>query len=341
MRTGGRAGRPDRELSSSVPTPPAVRYTLLSDHTLWLTVDAHILRLARPWVPVTARPDERADRTGPSIAVTTERDARPPRLPSRPPTLHIGAVRAWIDDDEGTTLLVGGTGVFGLLEQAAHRARIVVPTTAGDQAAADVQPMLTISSALLLGRIGQMLLHAGAVVTDGGRGWLVVGDARSGKSTTTVSLAASGWRLLSDDQVVLRRFRGSDLRVEGWLRPIHLDDGWTRRSPTGNRTTVGPSALGLHLTQGPVRIAGTLHTVVVANRPTKASALAAASAFTGLVRQSPWLLADRTVAPSSVELLSALALLPRYAISLGRDTFGDPRALRDRVLPVLAVQGTA
>jgi hypothetical protein len=54
----------------------------------------------------------------------------------------------------------------------------------------------------------------------------------------------------------------------------------------------------------------------------------ASEAFVGLVRQSPWLLADRRVAPAMVERLSTLARLPRYAVSLGYDTFGDPPALK-------------
>jgi hypothetical protein len=249
-------------------------------------------------------------------------------------------VRAWLDNLGETALMIGGTGTFGQIDRSRHRARLVVPARSGDAAAMDLQPMLTIAAAILLGRIGRILLHAGAVVAEDGRAWLVVGDARSGKSTTSVSLTASGWALLSDDQVVVRASEAGDLSVEGWLRPLHLDAGWDTHAPTGTRNTVEPASLGLRVAQGPIELAGTLHCSVAAERPTHAEGISAGQAFIGLVRQSPWLLADRPVAPTIVERLSAVARLPRYALSLGRDTFGEPMALRAALPRELHRSGT-
>ncbi len=63
--------------------------------------------------------------------------------------------------------------------------------------------------------------------------------------------------------------------------------------------------------------------------------MAAGDAFTGLVRQSPWLLADRVVAPSLADILSAVARLPRFSLRLGLDTFGRPDRLRALLTPAL------
>ena len=280
------------------------------------------------WLPTGVRLAEHGGRPAASIGVLASADAGQSTPPDSPPTLRIGNVRAWLDGKADTAILVGGSSAVGGIDLSGHRARLVVSPGAGEAAAAELQPMLTIAAALLLGRIGRILLHAGAVVATDGRAWLVVGDARSGKSTTCVSLAASGWGLLSDDQVVLQGSGEGDLRVEGWRRPLHLDEGWDRRRPTGSRKTVAPAALGLRLAAGPIELAGTLHTSVAAARPTTAATLSAGDAFIGLVRQSPWLLADRAAAPAIVDRLSALARLPRLTLSLGCDTFGQPDALR-------------
>lgn len=322
-------------------TRPPDRYLLFADGALALTVEEQCLRFMGAWLPTGAQRAEHAGRPAASIVVLTGGDVGQSSPPDFPPTLRIDNVRAWLDGDADTAILVGGSSAVGGIDLPGHRARLVVSPGADEAASAELQPMLTIAAALLLGRIGRILLHAGAVVASDGRAWLVVGDARSGKSTTCVSLAASGWGLLSDDQVVLRGSGMGNLHVEGWRRPLHLDVGWEDRRPTGARKTVAPAALGLRLAAGPIEIAGTLHTSVAAARPTTASMMPAGDAFIGLVRQSPWLLADRAAAPAIVDRLSALARLPRLTLSLGLDTFGRPDALRTVVENTLTRNGIA
>lgn len=316
---------------------PPVSHAVLADGVLALSVDSTCRPLLGSWLPFGAAAAAASGPVGASIAIASTPDAGRPRVPSVPSTLRIGDVRAWVQDD--TALLIGGTGAIGRIDQTRRHADVRVPSRRGE-AAADLQPMLTIAAALLLGRLGRILLHAGAVVADDGRAWLVVGDARSGKSTTCVSLASSGWQLLSDDQVVLHASGEGGLMAEGWLRPLHLDEGWSTGKPTGSRTTIPPPALGLRITTGLVEIAGTLHTSVTAARPSAVSIMTAGESFIGLVRQSPWLLADRAAAPAIVERLSALARLPRRAVSLGRDTFGRPRALRTVIERAPDVRGS-
>jgi hypothetical protein len=317
-------------------------YALVADGALTLTIDESCTPLTGSWIPTSARRAAAGSGLTPdaSIVVVRGDEAPVPEPPDAPATLRIGAVRAWLDTQGETALMIGGAGSFGEIDRPRHRARLAVRIGGSDATAMDLQPMLTIAAAILLGRIGRILLHAGAVVAEDGRAWLVVGDARSGKSTTSISLAASGWALLSDDQVVLQGSEVGDLSVEGWLRPLHLDEGWDAHVPTGTRNTVAATSLGLRVIRGPIALAGTLHTSVAAGQPTHAEGMSAGEAFIGLVRQSPWLLADRPVAPSIVERLSAVARLPRFALSLGRDTFGEPMALRAALLRGLERSGT-
>ena len=137
----------------------------------------------------------------------------------------------------------------------------------------------------------------------------------------------TGSSLLSDDQVVLAPHEKT-IVAEGWLRPLHLDEGWSDGVPRGERRTVHPSELagGPHVKSA--TLAGAIFTSVAPDEATSMSAISAAEAFTGIVRQSPWLLADRRAAESVVQILSAVALLPCFALRLALDTFGKPARLR-------------
>jgi hypothetical protein len=78
-------------------------------------------------------------------------------------------------------------------------------------------------------------------------------------------------------------------------------------------------------------LAGLLLTDVRPARPTQIEPLAPADALVGLIRQSPWLLADRAVAPDMLELLRQVAAGPAFRLHLGRDAFHD----RERLLRCL------
>jgi hypothetical protein len=58
---------------------------------------------------------------------------------------------------------------------------------------------------VLLRRVGWFHLHAATAIDPDGRGWLVAGNAQAGKSTTAALLAASGWRVGTDDAAFLAR----------------------------------------------------------------------------------------------------------------------------------------
>ena len=178
--------------------------------------------------------------------------------------------------------------------------------------------MLTLSAAFLVGRLGGALVHAGGVVDPEGRAWLLVGDTHAGKTTTCVSLVrrAAG-AILADDQVVLRIGDDGALVAEGWPRRAHLDEGFRDAVVTGHARHGGsPRAWGDRwLPRAP--LGGVLLPAVNADRPTSLAVAADAAAFTALVRQSPWLMADRAVrqrgdgAPSRRGVASRVLALAR------------------------------
>jgi hypothetical protein len=308
---------------------------LLAEQTLQLHVHPDCVSAAQPWIPLGRGQVGGGKRSAARISVgpLEHREGEP--KPPTPPTVHLGTVAAWISDSGARARLRGVTPSTGEIDLAGLDARLELDVEAEPHVRDDAYSMLTLSSALLLGRMERTLIHAAAVATPDGRAWLVVGDGGAGKSTTAIGLSTAEYRLLSDDQVVLGQ-ADNRITVEGWLRPLHVDEGWGTGVPTGQRRTVHPSDLGLSCFQDVGTVVGTLHTRVAAERPTAVSPIPATEAFAGLVRQSPWLLADRGAAESVATVLSETARLPRYAVSLGLDTYGRGPKLRAVLDSILA-----
>jgi hypothetical protein len=208
------------------------------------------------------------------------------------------------------------------------RVELLVPPETSPADGADLYSMLTISAALLLGRLGYALVHSAAVVSPNGTALLLTGDARSGKSTTTVNLITRGWSYLSDDQVILRKDSGG-VSVLGLLRPFHLDQGWGHRRPVARRRAVDPATLGPGRRLKAAPLGSLVFPRVEAAAPTALRRLAPADAVAALVRQSPWLLADPASAPRILELLRLAAESPGFVLSLGLDTFSNAELLEE------------
>jgi hypothetical protein len=206
-----------------------------------------------------------------------------------------------------------------------------VPEPHDRRAAGDVYSMLTLAAAFLLGRLGGALVHAGGVVDPDGRAWLLVGDTHAGKTTTCVSLVAAGWRYLADDQVVLRFGDAGTVEVEGWPRRAHLDEGWSDGVVTRTRGVVDLRARWGDRWIARAPLGGVLLPSVRAEEPTRVMTVDGATAFTALVRQSPWLLADRGAAAAVMPLLRATASLDSRALLLGQDSYAKGALLAERV----------
>ena len=302
--------------------------SLVEDDALELTLETPLWPLVERWLPLGLAPP--AGGEAPSRATIELRAADTPlRHPTAQPMLTLDRVRAWPDDRRGTLLRGGLPASGGVVSLDVGRARLYADPAQHGVAAADVYSMLTVSAALLLTSLGRALVHAAAVVDPDGAAWILAGDARSGKSTTCVTLASAGWEYLSDDQVVLTADGADGVRVSGWLRPFHLDRGG--REPTGERREVLPSELGLTRWRRSAPLAGVILPVVLASQPTRLVPLPAADALAGLVRQSPWLLACPRAAPRVFALLTQAVGGVSYRLELGLDTFRRPSELVRRL----------
>jgi hypothetical protein len=313
--------------------------SLVHDDRLRLEVEPALRSAAERWIPRFASPPARP--AGPNDACVRIRPATAPAAAPPPgaPTLRLMSVAAWLQPEHSRVLLAGSRGGYGTVDPDAARSELRVPVgpPADDAPLGDLFYLLTLAAALLLVRMRRTLIHAGALVAPDGRAWLLVGDSHAGKSTTCLNLIRSGWDYLSDDQVILQESPdGSGLMVEGWPRLFHLDEGWAAGAPTGRRRAVAPEAPGTGRWRRTAPLGGLLFPRVEAESPTLLQPLSAGSALAALIRQAPWLLADRVAAEPVLALLRRAALLPAHRLRLGLDTYRNTDGLLERLDPLLS-----
>jgi hypothetical protein len=325
------------------PVPERSRVSLLHDGALVVCTDERLGTLVRTWLPLHAEPatEDAARADGALIEVRVDPAPGSDEPADEPPSrLLFAGVRA--HEKAGDTIaLRGESAARGRIALAERRAEIVLPAVEGEdgvepRVGADVYSMLTLCAAFLVGRLGGALVHAGAVVDPEGRAWLLAGDTHAGKTTTTVSLVDAGWSFLADDQVVLRRESDGAIMAEGWPRHAHLDEGWSDSVVTGTRAALDLRARWGERWRRRAPLGGLLFPNVAADSPTASAPMHAATAFAGLVRQSPWLMADRGAAPAVIELLRDACGHPAFGLSLGRDSYARGDVIADRLGPALS-----
>jgi len=308
--------------------PATTEIALLGDGALVLRVEPAVRAAVLPWIPRDR--SFRSESIAPRATLSVEQggidgSAAQSAFTNRQPTLMLGGVSARVESDD--VWIHGPARLSGRANLAQCEARITIDSAAMPPAPlAALHGALTLAAALLLGRIGRALVHAAAVVDSESRGWLLVGDTHSGKTTTCATLVAAGWRYIADDQVVLRDSVGG-LEAEGWPREAHLDRGWSSGSVTRTREAADLSSIRADARQDRVRVHGAWFTSVSADGPTTARRMAPADALGRLIRQSPWLFADSATAASSLALLSRVAEMPCAALSLGRDSYANGERL--------------
>lgn len=303
--------------------------SLLHDGRLRMEVHPPLLSALARWLPLVP-PDTPVDADGSVIRVVPAGDAPPPVRPAEARTLRLGKVDAWVDGDGA--LLAGASGVHGTIRLDAGDAELRVPGDAeADAVGWDLYSAATLACALLLGRMGRALVHAAAVAPPGCRAWLLVGDAWAGKTTTCANLVRAGWNYVSDDHVVLHRDAEGRVAVEGLPRPFHLDQGWETGAVHHRRGSTDPRERFPGAWRRTAPLAGLLFPRVHADEPTALAPAGAGDALAALLRQSPWLLADRGCAPRVLALLRDAAQLPVHALRLGMDTYADPPLLAERL----------
>jgi hypothetical protein len=308
---------------------------LLEDGSLRLEAHPSLLPSLDRWLPLLPA-DGPVDAAGAVLSLVPA-SGPPAAAPSGPRTLSLGGVEAWTERDHA--FLSGAAGIGGSVDLAALRAEIRAPVPgaagpAAERAARDLHSACTVAASLLLGRLSRALAHAAAIVPPSGGAWLLVGDARAGKTTTCATLLSAGWRYLSDDHVVVRRGADAAVEVEGWPRPFHLDEGWERGDPAPRRGATDPRHRWPGRWRRSAPVAGLLFPRVVAGEATRLEEIDGADALAALLRQSPWLLADRRAAPAVLALLRDAAALPSARLTLGRDAYAAPRTLTSVLEPL-------
>jgi hypothetical protein len=304
---------------------------LLHDGRLRVEVHPRLLPSIARWLPLV--PTDTPPHPDGAVIRILPADAHPPAPPEAERTLSLGGVDGWMD--EARARIAGASGVHGTVMLAESAAELRAPLEGGRaDVALDLYSACNLCSGLLLGRMGRALAHAAAVAPPGGGAWLLVGDSRAGKTTTCANLVSAGWSYLSDDHVVLYRDADGRIAVEGLPRPFHLDEGWETGGIVERRGNTDPHQRWPGAWRRTAPLAGLLFPRVEADAPTALAPLAAADALAGLLRQSPWLLADRIAAPAVLALLREAALLPTHRLRLGRDTYADPALLAERVEPL-------
>src|SRR5689334_5665736 len=203
---------------------PSVQLALTLDRGLRLEIEPGLLPLLAGWAPVatssaplaavpsgaaaTPLPTPVPGAGGALVRVVWHRCSRP-EAPAAGPDVRLGMARGWMDDERAVALVHGGAGGWARVRVAQGLAEVAAASVeerdaAGrDAAAADLRAMCTIAVALLAGRRGGVLVAASAVIAPDGGGWLVVGEANSGKSTTVAHLVTAGWGYLADEEVLV------------------------------------------------------------------------------------------------------------------------------------------
>jgi len=213
---------------------------------------------------------------------------------------------------------------WGTVDVGRGRARLWVdPADSRDE---EAYYALAIATALLLSGQQRALIHGGALVRPGGGAWLLIGDSHAGKSSTIATATAAAWDFLSDDQIIVWPGR-EGIVAEGLLRRFHLDSGYTDRVVTGRRDRVTPQALKNGCWRRNAPLEGVLFPVVCADEPTRLQRVTQAEALALIIRQSPWLIADRSSATSVLGLFTRIATLPAYRLRLGLDSYNQPAVL--------------
>ncbi len=115
----------------------------------------------------------------------------------------------------------GGTASYALVDRTAETLHLSCQRLSASRAPLHFQSVLIPAMKHLLLRRGKLLLHAGCVATEDGRGLLFAGLSGAGKTTTCIALAQAGFRYVSDDLVVLSLADGRPV-VEGIREHMNL-----------------------------------------------------------------------------------------------------------------------
>jgi hypothetical protein len=236
-------------------------------------------------------------------------DAHAPAKPEREPDEFYEVISLWRDGEE----LVVDSG--GPLRAHATRTRAAVGGAKGDGplGAALLRRIVHHVIAHLLSLNGRLVAH-GAAVARGGKAVLLLGASGSGKSTAAYLASRSGWSLLSDDLVVVRRTDGG-LDAVGIHRALAVPPDVAAADATSIEFDFrGRRRPAVALDAGVFRVAAVALVThgTGGGRVERASAVDIARAFVGSTPAA----GNTDVAAEALRTAGVLATLPNFRLSL-------------------------
>lgn len=192
---------------------------------------------------------------------------------------------------------------------------------------------------LLVRHAGLHHVHGATLCDPAGRGWMLVGTSRSGKSTTTSFLGRNGWRVGTDDIAFLTKGALGETDVVAWRERLALRadavalSGQTGGTPLGARGKTGwfSEELGADWVQT-ITPRVLLFPTPGPDRRTSVSPISGVEALSRFLPCSPWVTLDATLADEHLGLMSRLVTQARaFDVQLGPDLFDRPNLLTELV----------
>jgi len=226
---------------------------------------------------------------------------------------------------------------IAVIQDGAKEAQVKLSPQAVSISEVCIQTFFMTVLVFLMRRAGWHHLHGATAVDPKGRGWLIAGNARAGKSTTTALLASRGWPVGTDDTAFLVDEAGR-VSVKAYHGPIALrKGGYTllgrkvgKLQERRQKMAMWPEELGA--TWLPSVQPDILLFTTVGDRVSSAEPIAAKDSLTELVRWSAWVVLEPELAQEHLDLLTRLAKQAQgYRVTLGRDLFEDPNKLTELI----------
>lgn len=192
---------------------------------------------------------------------------------------------------------------------------------------------------------GLYFVHAAALQGPDGTGYMIIGNAGSGKTSLTMSLIDQGFKFLADDTVFLSLGEDKDVHVMGFAREFHVAKDFIDEkesfkkfsklpdlSIADSKKSLKPDDWFCGQKLDTFKNPRVILFPGIGAKATKIEPLAAGAALTRLLPQSPFVLAHPATAPDHLEALKRV-LYHGHAFSLdsGPELKADPELVRKTV----------
>ena len=196
----------------------------------------------------------------------------------------------------------------------------------------------------IMHRLGYFELHAAASAYRE-HGYLFLGSSGSGKTSTMLSLIASGWNYLSDDAIAVSadpegQIWARALRRSFSLKPDHLERDPTLAAcatetvPGTGKRRIDPRQIWPERYRSVTRPTFIIACNVADEDVSRVTPISRSESLARLVGSTPWLMFDRATAPAHLEIFRSLAAACcGFELSAGRDLLRDPARIASLLAP--------